>query len=568
MQLVAGSTTGEVEEVTFKDANGNPIATTSELLAAAGVTRFRYSFSNAAARYAPGAVTITFLDFASASGAGWTDTLGNAGRSGTRTVTLNGPTGSVVSPQGGGGVDVNTLNGRNWIDVTLPAGPAGAVLDPASVTDLAPEFTLAGPGVGTVAIDSSQAPVLDTATGAWRYWIQGQFAAGEVALTFLPGSLVLPQQRLLEHRPGHDRRRLARLGLAPGRADRLRRRPGLGHRRRRRRVHAGLRPAHRGRRHDDHAHGPLRDRHLQAPDQLDLGRVDQRVHARRRGRVRRHARRAGQGRGGRRQLERLHLRGDRHVPVGHGRRALHRGLVVAVRRDPAGQRLNAGQDRRRRSRHRRHLRRAGRLLGRRVDDLGRTRRTTSRSPDCRRASRWPTSPRSARATTNTWRYKLTGTVTDGAQAIVSYVTGAWAFKSKNPTIDTTTAPTFTGTRYSFKVLGNFTSADAVDVTFDPTKWDIAETAGPGLDQDVTVAAGATTITVAFPTHTGMGAGTTLAIDPASVADAAPEFTLTDAAGAAVALSSTVAPTLVSRDHRPVDATRSTRPPPRGRCTSR
>ena len=148
-------------------------------------------------------------------------------------------------------------------------------------------------------------------------------------------------------------------------------------------------------------------------------------------------------------------------------------------------------------------------------------------------------------TTNTWRYKLTGTVTDGAQAIVSYVTGGWAFKSKNPTIDTTTAPTFTGTRYSFKVLGNFTSADAVDVTFDPTKWDIAETAGPGLDQDVTVAAGATTITVAFPTHTGMGAGTTLAIDPASVADAAPEFTLTDAAGAAVALSSTVAPTLVT-----------------------
>ena len=43
----------------------------------------------------------------------------------------------------------------------------------------------------------------------------------------------------------------------------------------------------------------------------------------------------------------------------------------------------------------------------------------------------------------------------------------------------------------------------------------------------------------------MGAGTTLAIDPASVADAAPEFTLTDAAGAPVALSSTVAPTLVT-----------------------
>ena len=89
---------------------------------------------------------------------------------------MQGPTGQVVDPQGGSGIDVNTLNGRTYIDVTLPTAPSGYTVDPLSITDLAPEFTLTGSGLGTVAIDNSQAPLLLT-NGQYRYWLIGSFSS-------------------------------------------------------------------------------------------------------------------------------------------------------------------------------------------------------------------------------------------------------------------------------------------------------------------------------------------------------------------------------------------------------
>jgi len=148
------------------------------------VTRFRYYFSDAAAKYAPGKVTVSFVADR------WGDVNGNLGLAGTRTFNVNGPTGDLSNPQGAGSIDINTLNGRNWIDVTFPSGPAGYTLDEDSLLDLASEFTLGGPGLGTVAIDSSQAPVILSrgANPVVRYWVKGVFASGDVSLTFLTGT--------------------------------------------------------------------------------------------------------------------------------------------------------------------------------------------------------------------------------------------------------------------------------------------------------------------------------------------------------------------------------------------
>ena len=66
-----------------------------------------------------------------------------------------------------------TLNGRGYVDVTYTV-PTGQKLDDASITDLAPEFTIAvTSGPGTVTLDSTQAPIhltrrTRTATGSSR----------------------------------------------------------------------------------------------------------------------------------------------------------------------------------------------------------------------------------------------------------------------------------------------------------------------------------------------------------------------------------------------------------------
>ena len=42
----------------------------------------------------------------------------------------------------------------------LPAAPAGYAIDWATVTDLAPELTLGGDGLGSARLDTAQAPVV------------------------------------------------------------------------------------------------------------------------------------------------------------------------------------------------------------------------------------------------------------------------------------------------------------------------------------------------------------------------------------------------------------------------
>jgi hypothetical protein len=156
---------------------------TVEKLAEEGVTRFRYLISGPA--YVPGQIELTFLELSNEQG--WQDAQGNAGPVSNWTFGVEGPTAVVVSPATGGNIDIGELNNRNYIDVTFPSAPAGYAIDFASITDLAPEFTLSGAGVGSIKLDAAQTPFVLGANQV-RYWVSGRFATGDVSANFIPGS--------------------------------------------------------------------------------------------------------------------------------------------------------------------------------------------------------------------------------------------------------------------------------------------------------------------------------------------------------------------------------------------
>ena len=58
----------------------------------------------------------------------------------------------MVSPGANGAIDIGTLQSRGYIDVTFTL-PSGYVLDTASITDLAAEFSLSGAGLGSAGTD-------------------------------------------------------------------------------------------------------------------------------------------------------------------------------------------------------------------------------------------------------------------------------------------------------------------------------------------------------------------------------------------------------------------------------
>ena len=138
-----------------------------------------------------------------------------------------------------GTIDVNVLNSRNWVDVTFaaPTAPAGLRIDVGSITDLAPEFVLAGAGLGSLALDAARAPTLLTETAAttasFRYWLTGVRGTGAITLTYLAGTWAFNVAALDNttttatatisggNAPDHDRGHAAR----PGRAGRLHARP-------------------------------------------------------------------------------------------------------------------------------------------------------------------------------------------------------------------------------------------------------------------------------------------------------------------------------------------------------
>ena len=155
-----------------------------------GTTRFRYDIG--VADVPVGTVKLQFAagafknaDSKAADGTTVTG-AGNAATDVSFKVTT--AAGTIASPGPNASVDVHTLNGRSWIDVTFVA-PALWPIDVASILDLAPEFVLGGAGLGTARLDASQAPTRLGSTLTFRYWLLGRFAAaGDVTVTYLPDS--------------------------------------------------------------------------------------------------------------------------------------------------------------------------------------------------------------------------------------------------------------------------------------------------------------------------------------------------------------------------------------------
>ncbi|HEX6130520.1 MAG TPA: hypothetical protein VF044_02260, partial [Actinomycetota bacterium] len=170
----------------FERESGESDADYYDRLKIEGVQRFRYRAASASTSYAPGTLTVSLLAHTS-GGDGWADSGGNGSLLVSKTVAVEGPTANTTDPATGAAIDLNAINGRNYIDIEFPAADAGLALDEASVLDGAPEFRLEGEGVGTIGIDGLQAPV-HTAGSTYRYWLTGAYVAGSVSVVLLPGS--------------------------------------------------------------------------------------------------------------------------------------------------------------------------------------------------------------------------------------------------------------------------------------------------------------------------------------------------------------------------------------------
>ena len=163
-----------------------------------GTNRFRYLITEPGFTFPKGPVT---LNFAAGTFKDSDVTLANGTTSActhsaayTATFNVQGATAVLADPGSNSSIDINSINKRNYIDVSFsnPSSPSGLSLDVNSVIDPDPEFTLSGPGLGTVKVDTGRAPVLvSSASGVstFRYWLIGQYAAaGDVTLAYIPGS--------------------------------------------------------------------------------------------------------------------------------------------------------------------------------------------------------------------------------------------------------------------------------------------------------------------------------------------------------------------------------------------
>src|SRR5918994_2440180 len=93
------------------------------------------------------------------------------------------PTPTLVGPRPGDGVALSDINGRGFVDVTFTM-PGGHTLDRASIADIDPEFEISASGGGSVAFDTSQAPLLlDAATNRYRYWLNTKGTVTGISIT-------------------------------------------------------------------------------------------------------------------------------------------------------------------------------------------------------------------------------------------------------------------------------------------------------------------------------------------------------------------------------------------------
>jgi hypothetical protein len=151
-----------------------------------GVRRFRYlvdgPFSKGDYQLAFDADAFKHADIVDKNGVVVTPGVGNEAF--TLGFVVEGASARLVDPTTGAKIDINSINGRTFIDVEFTS-PTSGTLDflESSIIDLDPEFRLTGAGLGSVTLDNSTAPILLEDGHTYRYFLQGNFAenaAGEI----------------------------------------------------------------------------------------------------------------------------------------------------------------------------------------------------------------------------------------------------------------------------------------------------------------------------------------------------------------------------------------------------
>src|SRR5262249_16587905 len=149
-------------------AAGWSIDTTNAPVQLAGTNTFRYWTIGA---YTSGTVSITFI-----SGSyGFTD---NSASTFTGTVAPANFT-----------VDGTATPNIHYLAVHLAPPDPRSITDPGTGSP-AGEFTLTGPGAGTVQLLPDAAPTLLPGTSVYRYYVGGAFAPGLVTVDYVAGSFV------------------------------------------------------------------------------------------------------------------------------------------------------------------------------------------------------------------------------------------------------------------------------------------------------------------------------------------------------------------------------------------
>ena len=156
-----------------------------------GTTTYRFFWSGA---FVAGDVDVEFLDgsFSSSADGTATGAIGNIGEVEHFTVQLL--TGSLVDPPSGSTISTDELDERGFFDVAYVVPAYADDLDVDSVTDAAPEFTVAAAS-GTTGHDRARRAahaVLVDHTGStyvFRYFYRGTLASGNVEVTLIGGTV-------------------------------------------------------------------------------------------------------------------------------------------------------------------------------------------------------------------------------------------------------------------------------------------------------------------------------------------------------------------------------------------
>ena len=143
-------------------------------------TTYRYHLAGG-----PVVAGLTQVDFLAGT---FADSLGNLNEAQTEMFEVTPLDGDLGDPGNGGSIDVNTLNGRGYLDIRYTSD---FPLDLASILDAGFEFQLVGDGAGSVAVDDDNSEEVGGGSETdvtIRYPFLGEFGLGSVQVQFMAGS--------------------------------------------------------------------------------------------------------------------------------------------------------------------------------------------------------------------------------------------------------------------------------------------------------------------------------------------------------------------------------------------